>query len=102
MALNINESDGDYQGLFGYVDEGGVVENVTVTGAVTGKSHVGGVAGQNIGTVQNCVNKAAITGNDNHVGGVVGYNRNIMSGCHNTGEVKGLHKVGGVVGQVDS
>ncbi|MTR30842.1 hypothetical protein GMD62_00590 [Pseudoflavonifractor sp. BIOML-A14] len=102
VALNINESDGDYQGLFGYVDEGGVVENVTVTGAVTGKSHVGGVAGQNIGTVQNCVNKAAITGNDNHVGGVVGYNRNIMSGCHNTGEVKGLHNVGGVVGQVDS
>ncbi|MEG2053880.1 MAG: hypothetical protein RR052_02970, partial [Oscillospiraceae bacterium] len=49
--LTIN-STADYQGLFGYVGDGGIVQNVGVTGNVNGERYVGGVAGDNEGSVQ--------------------------------------------------
>ena len=103
VALNINESDGDYQGLFGYVSTGGVVKNVTVTGAVKGKDYVGGIAGDvTKGTVQNCVNGAAVTGTNN-VGGVAGLidGSSTMQNCYNTAAVTGTgSNVGGVAGAI--
>jgi hypothetical protein len=52
--LFINRPDENYVGLFGFVDEGGVMENVGVVNAtVTGKQHVGGLVGINEGTVTN-------------------------------------------------
>jgi hypothetical protein len=52
--LFINRPDENYVGLFGLVDEGGVVENVGVVNAtVAGKQHVGGLVGINEGTVTN-------------------------------------------------
>lgn len=103
VELNINESDGDYQGLFGYVSTGGVVENVTVTGAVSGSYNVGGIAGNvTKGTVQNCVNGAAVSGTNN-VGGVVGYldDNSTMQNCYNTAAVTGTgSNVGGVTGAI--
>ncbi|MGB6873842.1 MAG: GLUG motif-containing protein, partial [Dehalococcoidia bacterium] len=52
--LFINRPDENYVGLFGLVDEGGVMENVGVVNAtVAGKQHVGGLVGINEGTVTN-------------------------------------------------
>jgi len=52
--LLINRPDENYVGLFGLVDEGGVMENVAVVNAtVAGKQHVGGLVGINEGTVTN-------------------------------------------------
>ena len=52
--LFINRPDENYVGLFGLVDEGGVIENVGVVNAtVAGKQHVGGLVGTNGGTVTN-------------------------------------------------
>jgi hypothetical protein len=52
--LLINRPDENYVGLFGLVDEGGVIENVAVVNAtVAGKQHVGGLVGINEGTVTN-------------------------------------------------
>jgi len=52
--LFINRPDENYVGLFGLVDEGGVMENVGVVNAiVAGKQHVGGLVGINGGTVTN-------------------------------------------------
>ena len=52
--LFINRPDENYVGLFGLVDEGGVMENVGVVNAtVAGKQHVGGLVGINDGTVTN-------------------------------------------------
>jgi hypothetical protein len=52
--LFINRPDENYVGLFGLVDEGGVMENVSVVnGTVAGKQHVGGLVGVNGGTVTN-------------------------------------------------
>jgi hypothetical protein len=52
--LFINRPDENYVGLFGLLDEGGVMENVGVVNAtVAGKQHVGGLVGINGGTVTN-------------------------------------------------
>ncbi|MBO7650108.1 MAG: hypothetical protein J6S79_05145 [Lachnospiraceae bacterium] len=92
------ESKNDYIGLFGYVGEGGCVQNVNLEGgSIKGNNNVGGVTGGNNGTVSNCSNTGAVSGNDN-VGGVTGSNNGTVSNCSNTGAVSGNNKVGGVTG----
>ena len=115
-GLYINTNT-DYQGLFGYVGTNGKIENLTVSGSVSGSnyvggivgynqygtvesctntgnasvsgsSYVGGVAGRNDGTVRNCYNTASVSG-DSTIGGVVGYNGDTVTNCYNTGEVSG-------------
>jgi hypothetical protein len=125
--LTIN-STGDYQGMFGYIDDysmvknlglvggsvrgadyyvGGVVgrnsygtvQNCYVTGSVSGGNYVGGVAGFNIGVVRNCYVTGSVTGSGDQVGGVVGYNYAVVLNCYATGSVTGSgDQVGGVVG----
>ena len=122
-GLYINTDD---QGLFGYVS--GTVQNLSVSGTVSGGMFVGGIAGQNLGnvincafsgsvsgvsfvggvvgyngssgTVKNCYNTGAVSGSGLYVGGVVGNNYNgSVENCYNTGDVSGNNYVGGVVGQ---
>ena len=87
----------------GYNDveySGGTVTNCYNTGSVTGKDHVGGVAGINEDTVTDCYNVGGINGNK-YVGGVVGGNSwdDTVTDCCNTGIVTGKDYVGGVVGE---
>ncbi|MCR5530316.1 MAG: hypothetical protein K6F26_00515 [Lachnospiraceae bacterium] len=92
------ESKNDYIGLFGYVGEGGCVQNVNLEGgSIKGNNNVGGVTGRNNGTVSNCSNTGAVSGN-NIVGGVTGSNSGTVSNCSNTGDVSGNNNVGGVTG----
>ena len=86
----------------GYNDveySGGTVTNCYNTGSVTGKDHVGGVAGINEDTVTDCYNVGSINGNK-YVGGVVGGNSwdDTVTDCCNTSSVTGKDYVGGVVG----
>ncbi len=92
----------DYQGLFGAVS-GATLKNLTVSGTVTGGSHVAGIValGTDNTTVDNCHNSATVTG-ASHVGGIVG---NIQNGtvinCSNTGDItssSNLYGAGGIVG----
>ena len=76
------------------------MQNLSVSGSVSGNNHVGGIAGQNNGTVTNCAFSGSVSGSD-HVGGVVGQNSrsSTVENCHNTGKVSGSgNSVGGVVG----
>ena len=87
----------------GYNDveySGGTVTNCYNTGSVTGKDHVGGVAGINEDTVTDCYNVGSINGNK-YVGGVVGDNSwdDTVTDCCNTGIVTGKDYIGGVVGE---
>lgn len=87
----------------GYNDveySGGTVTNCYNTGSVTGKDHVGGVAGINEDTVTDCYNVGSINGNK-YVGGVVGGNSwdDTVTDCCNTGIVTGKDYAGGVVGE---
>ena len=115
----------DYQGLVGFLDNGGTLQNLGVKasyikggyyvgglcgwntgnvtncyniGSVEGNEIVGGVCGYNDGTVTNCYNTGNVTGNDAYVGGVCGYNDGTVTNCYNTGSVTGSHYVGGVCG----
>ena len=102
-GLYINDSTANYQGLFGYLstdgDNTGTVQNLTVSGTVSGGMHVGGIVGQNNGSVKNCYNTGAVSGSGWYVGGVVGDNSGTVENCYNTGTVTGTDDyVGGVVG----
>ncbi len=92
------DSTADYQGLFGYVDTGGTVKDLGVSGSVSGNNYVGGVVGYNSGHVKNCYNTGSVSGSGNSVGGVVGYNSGSVTNCYNIGDVSGSKYVGGVVG----
>ena len=90
----------DYAGLFGYIDSGGKVQNVTLTDvSVTGYWYVGGVVGANDkGTVTACTASGSISGYSD-VGGVAGRNYyGTVTGCTSSGSVSGSLNVGGVVG----
>ena len=96
--------DDDDQGLFGYLDQGGTVQNLSVSGTVNSSGDsVGGVAGDNSGTVTNCAFSGSVSGSW-FVGGVVGYNYSgtvtgcIFSGSGSVTGVTGSYYVGGVVG----
>ncbi len=102
-GIYINTSS-DYQGLFGYVYNGGTVKNVGVTSSyIKNSGAVGGVVARNNGTVSNCYNTGDVTGTGSYVGGFVGCNYGTVTGCYNTGDVTGSsYYVGGVVGYNES
>jgi len=59
-GLYINRPDSDTQGLFGWID-GGTVENLGIIDAdVTGNRYVGGLAGNNEGTIKNSFTSGGI------------------------------------------
>ena len=72
--FKINKPD-DYCidiGLFGY-NEGTIINLGVENAEITGYDYVGGVCGENNGTIQNCYNTGKVKGETN-VGGVCGYN----------------------------
>ena len=96
--LYINNTSSDYQGLFGYVSGSGKIENLSVSGSVSGNNYVGGVVGLNRGSVEDCDFTGSVSGSY-YVGGVVGENSGSVINCTNTDSVKGSGiYVGGVVG----
>ena len=97
-GLKITGSD-QYTGLFGNIGRGGTVKDVTLTKAsVTGGNYVGGVAGQNEGTVENCSVDGTVIGTEYDTGGIVGINYGKISGCKAEGTVTGYVNVGGIAG----
>ena len=92
-------STADYQGLVGYLDNGGTLQNLGVKASyIKGGSYVGGVCGENQGTVTNCYNSGSVTG-VYRVGGLCGDNYyGTQNNCYNTGSVSGNRYVGGVCG----
>lgn len=94
---------GSTVGLFRKVLEGGTVENLNVTGTVTPegtKKTVGGVVGENRGTIKNCTFDGTVFGG-RCVGGIAGSNTStgLIQGCGMYGQVSGEHRVGGIAGE---
>lgn len=84
----------------------GVLQNCSNSSTVIGKedydyvSNIGGVCGDNSGTVRDCKNTGSVSGYAT-IGGVCGYNEKggIIVNCFNEGTVSGTgHNVGGVCG----
>ncbi len=102
-GMYLYNSEVSYVGLFGCIDENGAVYNTGVINSYFyGNEYVGGVVGDNYGTITNCYNTGEVEGND-YVGGVVGENDYgaTITNCYNTGDVHGDNCVGGVVGEND-
>ena len=88
-------------GLFGSINEGGIIKNLGVVNVtVIGYESVGGLAGWNYyGTVSNCYATGSVTGGS-HVGGLLGTNRyGIVSNSYSTGNVTGGSHFGGLMGE---
>lgn len=107
--LYVTGETSNYYGLFGVLGAGGTIRNLTVSGRVeiTGSGSnscgIGGIVGQlgGAGTIENCTNKAAVSGNYNTAGivGRVGSSGGTIRACANLGDISGSNSVGGIVGQ---
>ena len=86
-------------GLFGCVGSGGQIKNLGMENVdVNGKANVGGLVGDNWGSVSNCYSTGDVKG-DLRVGSLVGFNLDgSVSNCYSTGDVSGSDRVGGLVG----
>lgn len=92
-------------GLFGSSEADGNIKNVGVVDSYfKGNDHVGGVCGNNGGTITNCYNAGNLTAIESSatVGGICGYNNvGTVTNCYNTGTVTAtgsVASVGGVCG----
>lgn len=94
------DSAGSVQGLFRYLQECAIVRDLTVEGSVSAADVVGGIAGENRGTLSNCTFRGAVNGT-NSVGGIAGINRasGQITGCRFKGTLTGPHYAGGITGQ---
>ena len=91
------------QGLFRYVQESGLIKNLTVEGTVLpegSRKTIGGIAGENAGTLQNCRFFGTV-GGDGEIGGIAGINTitGLISNCKSYGVVYGKQYVGGITGR---
>lgn len=106
--LYVTGTTSNYYGLFGVLGAGGTIRNLTVSGrvAITGigsnSCGIGGIVGQlgGAGTIENCTNRAAVSGNFNTAGivGRVGSSGGTIRACANLGDISGSNSVGGIVG----
>ena len=107
-GLTVTGSD-QYAGLFGYIDTGGKVKDVTLEDVKIESNHssgyVGGVAGWSYGTLENCSVSGSVSGSgsSSDVGGVVGYQMGgSITGCSSSATVKGTQRAGGMAGATNS
>ena len=82
----IISSSANSQGMFSRILNGGVVRNVALTGAYVGFRNdtwtvIGGIAGNNGGTIENCYVTGGIWG-WNDVGGIAGFNAGVIQNCY--------------------
>ena len=93
------ETEVDYQGLFGYINNGSVSRLGIEDSFIFGWSWVGGVAGYHsqFSTITDCHNNGTVKGFWG-IGGIVGENGGTVTQSYNTGYVWGNERTGGVAG----
>ncbi len=101
-GLTINDAAGynGADGLFGYVSASGIISNlgIVINGSVAGVSNVGGLAGENLGTISNCYSSGTVSGSGNYAGELVGNNSGTINNCYSAGNVSATGYCGGLVG----
>jgi prepilin-type N-terminal cleavage/methylation domain-containing protein len=103
--LRIRSAHGSFRpGLFGWVDNGAIIENVILTNVDMDINQTGGALVGSItdGIIRNCSVSGQIT-STSWVGGIVGeaYNAEI-SGCTNNATIDGTDKAGGIAALVSN
>jgi len=99
--VTVEQPDSERVGLFGYVVESGIVENLRATDIkVTGDDQTGGLAGENGGIIRDVRINSTVSG-DRETGGVIGKSTGTGLVVRCGGEdvtVDGRRNVGGLVG----
>ena len=101
-GLSIGQT-GSNLGLFRYLEEAAVVENLTVQGVLKpegSRMKIGGIAGTNKGIIRNCTFLGRGEALEN-LGGIAGFNEEtgVIEGCRNQAELTGNRRVGGIAGE---
>lgn len=101
-GLSIQQT-GSNLGLFRYLEEAAVVENLTVQGVLKpegSRMKIGGIAGTNRGTIRSCTFLGRGEALEN-LGGIAGINEEtgVIEGCRNEAELTGNRRVGGIAGE---
>jgi len=109
ITIHTSGATANYQGLFARIGNDAMVENLYLAGNIQcSKSRlVGGIAGENYGTIENCWVSADVSSDWQNsssaytakVGGITGENHGTVKYCCVTGNVTNDDKdVGGIVG----
>jgi hypothetical protein len=102
--LQLSANIGENQGLFGRTSTSAVLRNVALTGvSISAARTVGGIAGRNSGTIQNCYVGGSLSTNTEYgggqvIGGIAGYNDGTVENCYTTISISGTDYTGGIVG----
>ncbi len=111
IRINLDyESYSSYKGPFGIIAEGGKVQDLNVEGTIylkkmddgNGTDLVGGICGENNGTIENCSVSASVSSEENYLGGITGRNTGTgtISNCRVSGNVSSNSRlVGGIAGE---
>ncbi|MGN0634889.1 MAG: beta strand repeat-containing protein [Acutalibacteraceae bacterium] len=101
-GIYISDTEKNMSGLFGMIGAGGTVKNIFIeTSKIYGYSHIGMIAGQNNGTIQNCFNYGTLQATY-YSGGIAGVNEGTIQNCGNIGEELGSNYSGGITGSNNS
>lgn len=109
IGLKIEVGENTYGGLFAFVDVEDIVKNLTLEGGTVcggAESRLGGLAGENRGTIEGCINKNNVTSNAEKsyvfVGGIAGHNDKFgkIQSCENYGSIQGKENnaIAGIAG----
>ena len=74
--------------------------NLSISGSISGRNYVAGIAAINDGLIENVYNNATIQGNL-HVAGIAAVNNHIIRNVYNKGKITGNDYVAGLVGYLD-
>ena len=96
-GLSMTEKQ-DAQGLFRHIGSKGIVANLKVEGIIdTNSDYIGGIAGENYGTIERCQFTGIIRAHST-VGGIAGENHGTILESFTVGSVLGQNIVGGITG----
>lgn len=90
-------------GIAGYNE--GTIENCANIGGLSGNLYfAGGIAGSNYGSVVGCLNNASVTTTTRYAGGIVGSNgeNGRIEECFNSGAISAKNNAGGIAGNNES
>jgi len=97
--LSIQLPNNDYIGLFSQIGSSGRADSLGIANLqIQGKNYVGGLAGLNYGSIQECYTAGFVKGSGGTVGGLAGYNTNLISNSFAMVHVVGITTVGGLAG----
>ena len=114
IKVSINNQNNNYQALFAKIESGAIIENLIVTGVVSGKMYVSGVVASataerdgNEPVIRNVINNANVTSLSDCVGGICGKSNARIEDCANVGNIlitldSNPYYTGGIVGSTTS